>query len=133
MDLISIVIVTELAYIVFEVISCQDLIWIIRGSFNLINLLAEIPLDQVRQDVPLCLQSNFHDGSSNLDIVSQLVLEHDWSFYLDKSTKLRLVIFYNDIPFRVLLNEGMASAHTNVRNSEIVVMASTNFDRLSLV
>lgn len=62
-----------------------------------------------------------------------MFIQDYWSFDLDQSTKLGLIVFKNNVAFRIFLNEGMTSGNRDISNSEIIIMPSSYLDLVLLI
>lgn len=90
-------------------------------------------LHQVIQDRPLSLNADLHDCSASLHIIHWPFLKNHWCFDLNEGAELAIVVFNYNLSFAVSLNVSMASTDGDVSNSQIIIMASSHFQRTLLV
>lgn len=92
----------------------------------------EATFHDAMQKTPLWLFNEFHDSSSSLNVIVNRFIQDERCFNLNQSTEFRRVIFKDDMPFNIFLNEGMASWYWDICNSQVIIMTTSNFKAIFL-
>lgn len=91
---------------------------------------SEICFHDSSKDIPILPYAHFHQCSSSLQVISDMLINNDWLFHLHQSSKLGIIVLNCYPSLSVFLNKGMAPRYTYVWHSQVVVMASSNLNCL---